>query len=123
MILAEQEAKIAKQARDTADMTYKGLAAKADEAKAALLACMKENGLLQSQLDYGMSTIVLSVRKGSLSVDVPDLEAVPQDFIRVKREPDKKKIADMLKDGALVNWATLQQGEDILMIDSKANRA
>jgi hypothetical protein len=38
-------------------------------------------------------------------VDVPDIEAVPIEFCRIKKEPDKKKITDLLKGGLLPNWA------------------
>jgi hypothetical protein len=36
---------------------------------------------------------------------VPDIEAVPIEFCRIKKEPDKKKITDLLKGGLLPNWA------------------
>jgi hypothetical protein len=38
-------------------------------------------------------------------VDVPDIEAVPTEYCRIKKEPDKKRIAELLKGGLMPNWA------------------
>jgi hypothetical protein len=38
-------------------------------------------------------------------VDVPDIEAVPVEYCRIKKEPDKKRIAELLKGGLMPNWA------------------
>lgn len=40
------------------------------------------------------------------SIDVPDANAVPDDFCRIKREPDKLKIKDHLDAGNRPNWAS-----------------
>lgn len=48
------------------------------------------------------------------SVDVPDVEAVPDDFVKLKKEADKKKIGDYLKAGNTPNWASMKLGESKL---------
>lgn len=45
------------------------------------------------------------------SVKIVDDAAVPDEFCRVKREPDKKKIKEELESGAKHNWAALEYGE------------
>lgn len=120
-INAGQQVALAKQEVDFANDALKAAKDAESNAKAAILSFMKECGVKQSELNYEYSTIILEVKKGLVSVDVLDVEAVPQEFLRMKPEPDKVKIKEHLKDGALVNWATLKRGEDILTIRSKVN--
>lgn len=45
------------------------------------------------------------------SVKIVDDAAVPDEFCRIKREPDKKKIKEELESGKAHNWASLEYGE------------
>jgi hypothetical protein len=55
------------------------------------------------------------------SVKVVDDAAVPDEFCRVKREPDKKKIKEELESGKAHNWASLEYGEKHLQWRSVKN--
>jgi hypothetical protein len=51
-------------------------------------------------------TFTVSLRE-SKSVDVFDLEQIPQEFLRIKVEADKKAIGDLLKKGETVSGAQI----------------
>lgn len=55
------------------------------------------------------------------SVKIVDDAAVPDEFCRVKREPDKKKIKEELESGKAHNWASLEYGEKHLQWRSIKN--
>lgn len=61
----------------------------------------------------------LSVRAGTAKVVITDETAIPEDLQRVKREPDKARIKDLLADGFSVPGATLSNGEPTLSIRVK----
>lgn len=64
-------------------------------------------------------TLTLSENKGG-SVIITDEGVLPEEYWRVTRAPDKKKIADDIKVGVIVPGAELSQGgEPILTIRSK----
>lgn len=60
----------------------------------------------------------LSIRLGVPKVIVTDEAALPDEFCRIKREPDKVKIKTGLLDGAIPG-ATLSNAEDTLAIRIK----
>ena len=55
------------------------------------------------------------------SVKIVDDAAVPDEFCRIKREPDKKKIKEELESGKAHNWASLEYGEKHLQWRSVKN--
>jgi hypothetical protein len=57
----------------------------------------------------------LYLRKGSQRIDV-NADACPDEFCRIKREPDKAAIKKHIDAGNIVNWATVQVGEPTLVI-------
>lgn len=59
-------------------------------------------------------TMRLSFRKSS-SVDIPDLEKVPAEFMTVKvtKAPDKKAISAHIKDFGEVPWATIRESKNL----------
>ena len=61
----------------------------------------------------------ISIRNGSPKVIVIDEEAIPETFIRIKREPDKARIKVALQDGGSVPGAALSNQEDYITIRTK----
>ncbi len=61
----------------------------------------------------------LSIRNGVPKVIVTDEAAVPETFIRIKRELDISGIKGALKDGIPVPGATLSNADEILAIRTK----
>ncbi len=61
----------------------------------------------------------LSIRAGSPKVIVTDEPAIPDEFVRIKREPDKTKIKGALQDGTQVPGATLSNAEEYLTVRTK----
>lgn len=55
------------------------------------------------------------------SVKIVDEAAVPDEFCRIKREPDKKKIKEELESGKTHNWASMEFGEKHLQWRSVKN--
>jgi hypothetical protein len=49
----------------------------------------------------------------SESVDIPNVEAVPEEYTRIKREPDKMKIKNTRPEGA--NWYTIKESNHITL--------
>jgi hypothetical protein len=61
----------------------------------------------------------LSVRNGSAKVIVTDETALPETFIRIKREPDKARIKVALQDGTQIPGATLSNAEEYITVRTK----
>jgi hypothetical protein len=63
----------------------------------------------------------LSIRQGTVRTEVPDDDAVPDEFCRFKREPDKARIKEHLQacNGSPPNWAALVQSEPSLSVRTK----
>lgn len=61
----------------------------------------------------------ISVRDGATSVVVTDETAVPDQFCKIIRAPNKTRIKKFLQSNKSVNWATLTQGERTLSIRFK----
>ena len=59
-------------------------------------------------------TMRLSFRKSS-SVEVPDLEKVPAEFVtsKVTKSADKKKIKDYITDFGPVEWASIKESKNL----------
>lgn len=59
-------------------------------------------------------TMRLSFRKSS-SVEVPDVEKVPKNFLTIKvtKAPDKKAIAAYINDFGEVPWASIQESKNL----------
>ena len=78
-------------------------------------------GLLQAanlrKLELPEAT--LSIRNGVPKVIVTDEAAVPETFVRIKRELDISAIKVALKDGIPVPGATLSNADEILAIRTK----
>jgi hypothetical protein len=88
------------------------LTKQANELRAQVIADMQVNGCVKEEL----ADFVISLKRGSESVDVPDDAAVPQDYLRVKTEVDKAKIKAVRPEA---NWYTIKRGEDTLQTKGK----
>lgn len=72
---------------------------------------MKRGGVQKQSI--GNATY--SWRKGRESVIVPDVDALPDDFVRFKKEADKTKLKEYLRNNK-ANFASIETGEDYLVV-------
>lgn len=90
------------------------------EDKKCLLDLIQENMInkeLKEHIEQGIK-FKLKKREGSLSVDVTNLEEIPKEYIRIKKEADKKAIQKAIKeDGELVPGAELKKGPTTYTLD------
>lgn len=91
---------------------------KIQEIKKEILTFLQENGCTKDTIDMGIVNFVVSVVEGRESVDCPDIEAVPEPFICIKKEVDKKAVGEYLKNHT-PNWASFKRGEPYLVIKSE----
>ena len=64
-----------------------------------------------------IKTATATVYKGKAQPSLKvDETAVPDDFMRIKKEPDKALIKDALKDGLAVNWASMEEGKEFVVV-------
>lgn len=85
------------------------LTKQANELRAQVIKEMQESGVVKDRTE----DFVLTLRKGSESVDVESEDSVPDEFIRLKREVDKAKIKAVRPAG---NFYVIRRGEDTLTI-------
>lgn len=90
-------------------------AKRAETKKAAIFRAMQEIGLNKVE----RPAFTLSIRAGSPKVIITDEEQVPETLMRVKKEPDKTAIGDLLKAGQTLPYATLSNGEPSLQVRTK----
>lgn len=65
-----------------------------------------------------LAIATLSIRKGGSKLVIPDDTAVPDEFCKVTRTPDKVLIKDALKSVSF-NWAALETGPESIAIRTK----
>lgn len=64
--------------------------------------------------------VTYSVRFGKPSLKVVDLDAVPEEYTRIKHEPDKVKINEAFEAKAgLPNWLVREPARDVVSVRSK----
>lgn len=61
----------------------------------------------------------ISVSKGRETVEITDLEALPQGYFALERKADKKAIGDALKAGEPIPGASLRMGDASLTVRAK----
>lgn len=66
-----------------------------------------------------MPIATLSIRAGQSRVIITDEARLPEQFVRIKREPDKHLIASHLKAGEPVDGAELSNSEPVLSVRVK----
>jgi hypothetical protein len=90
------------------------LTKQANELRAQVIAEMKNNGVVAETLE----DFKISIKRGAESVDCPDINAVPSEYIRIIHEIDKAKIKAVKPEG---NWWVMRRGDDTLTIKGKIN--
>ena len=66
-----------------------------------------------------LPTATLSIRTGNSKVIITDEAIIPDILCRIKREPDKKRIREMLVAGQIVHGCELSNAESVLSIRTK----
>lgn len=98
-----------------ADMTKKLAQHHLAEAERVIEDYYNETG--ETKIDMDVFYYGFSYSTPRKSIDCPDVDAVPDEFVRIKREPDKRKIGDYLKTcDSLPNWAVEKEGESKFQI-------
>ena len=84
-------------------------------AQTEILSYMRKNGVINEEVMLENKLYKIKRNAGKLSIDVPDLDAVPMEFVRerVVKTPDKIKIKAHLK-GNKVNWASEKLGDETI---------
>lgn len=113
---AEADAERAKEKSITWALASRSHAKHAENLRDSLRDMLIADGV--KSMPIGGLTIYISEVEGGLQV-TDDIDAIPAEYVRVKREPDKKKIKDMLKSGQQVNWASLGEPKKTITIRSK----
>lgn len=78
--------------------------------KKALLSFMEISG--EEKIKAGCFSV--SVRT-SKSVNITDIEKVPEEYIRVKKEPDKTAIGELLKQGETLDYAEYVTNKGVII--------
>jgi len=113
LALAAEDAVAAAKADMVAAQERKQRAEAAEEAaRAALVALLEETGMPAVTARYHTATL----SEASAKVVITDEAALPDEFIRVKREPDKTKLRDALRGKRVIPGAALSNGGTALRI-------
>jgi len=83
----------------------------ADDARCQLAAEMKSNGVLEELVDGELIDYKLSFTNPRGAIKCPDADAVPDEFCKIERKPELKKVKEYLDAGNEVNWATIEFSE------------
>lgn len=120
VLRAEEQARLAKVELDRVTTglrtTINQAEAEQDAAWAEIAALMAETGEPEITLPGEANDFVIGWTTPREAVDVPDAQAVPDEFVQVERKPRKKEIGDHLKtlreqSMPPPNWATFKRGE------------
>lgn len=85
---------------------------KKDAMRGLMFRIMKAGGLTKVPL----AEATVSIGKKAASVEIVDEDALPENVVRIKREPDKKAIAELLKAGEGVPGARLGDAGESLTV-------
>ena len=77
---------------------------------------LEDNGVVASNA----GEFSLRIKRNPDSVVIPDMSAVPDEFCRIKKEPDKTKIKKFIETNK-VNWATFAEPSTNLTIARAEN--
>lgn len=66
-----------------------------------------------------LAPATLSIRQGTPKVVITDEAALPEDCIRIKREPNKIRIKELIDQGVTVPGASLSNAEPVLAMRTK----
>lgn len=97
------------------DLRIRNLEAENKKLRSQIITYMQGSGVKRETLDYEIAAVHIHLNPGKVSLDVPDVEALPLAYVRLKKEPDKKKIQEFIDANAQIpNWCNLKKGEDYL---------
>ena len=95
--------------------------ARVDAIKAEIRLYMQENGIKRDEVQDGDYKLYVTLMDGKDKVSCPDIDAVPDEFVKVEKKEKKKEIEAYIKEsGTLPNWAVIEKGEPYIVI--KAGR-
>lgn len=114
-LTASSQAKAVKERESDLKARRERLEATADGLKGMMISLMNTAGL--EKLPLVEATI--SITKPRTSVNVFDVDALEQPYVRFKREADKKAIAFAIESGIVVNGAELVMGEPSISVRTK----
>lgn len=92
-----------------------GCSSEANQLWAEVIAEMQADGLVKEVYDE----FDVSLREGRESIIIADDSSVPDEYTRIKREPDKVKIGLAAKEGLQANWFVIER-KPTLTIKGKA---
>lgn len=73
---------------------------------------LRENGLLEEKVEGAVCMYKLSFSRPQKSVEIVDIDAVPDEFVKTERTAKKKEIKDAYKDAkTLPNWLQFKPGK------------
>lgn len=108
---AEAAESLAKKELDKATSVYRNAQNNVKLAWDDIEAYMNETGEYEIILQGGMTDFKICRTPITKSIDVADIDAVPEEYLRIKNEPDKIAIKEAFKDAkVLPNWLTYKQG-------------
>lgn len=113
LIRAEQDALAAKSRLAEAKVEKAQADAAEEKARAELKALLDETGEVEAVLPYdALHDVKVSRTAPRESVQVTDVEAVPDEWCKIERKPKLLEIKERLKSGEAFNWAKLVPGEE-----------
>ena len=89
---------------------------KIQEIKARLLKYYMETGVKTDSVDMEIVNFTISVSDGRETLDVLDVDAVPEAFIKITKTLDRTLLNETYKDKPLPNWLTKKRGAPYLTI-------
>jgi hypothetical protein len=88
------------------------LVERADRRKALALWAMQESN--RRRIDA--PDFIAYITMGRSKVVIPDESAVPDEYMRIKKEPDRKKTGEDLRLGKDLSWASLSNPAPIIIV-------
>lgn len=86
-----------------------------DTLRSVIMSAMEALGMKRREA----ADFTVGISAGTPSVHVPDVNAVPDEYVVIDRKPDKTKIGALLKNGEHPAWAELSNASPRLTIRSK----
>jgi hypothetical protein len=112
----ENEANLLKRNRDDIIAMIRKAEQASSELREKVISEMKTDGVVKD----GLTKYDISLRNTPATIEVVDIDSVPEEFTRIKREPDKIKIKDAAMRGLKANWFSIIDGKETLTIKGKS---
>lgn len=86
--------------------------AKVDQYEGMCSRLMREDGVTEEIIESDLARFKLTFSTPTKTLDIPDVDAVPDEFIKTERKPMKREIKDAYGDfDVLPNWVQWKEGE------------